>query len=506
LKAIVIGLDAASHHLIRKWIDRLPNLARLSNQGIHGILESVVPPSSIPAWQCFATGKGPAKIGNLGFIYIDRNLQIRHGSTTPDMRCIWDICSDAGLTVGVFNVPGTHPPYPVNGFMVAGFPVHLRESWSYPASLMKRLDSAIGGYEVDVPLTKPSEMRGGEVAFQVEVERLHRKSVKSAKLLIDWFHPDLFVMTLQGLDMIQHYFSHYMEDPRSRYTNTVRDWYVKMDKAVGEISQMVEEDTHVMVMSDHGSVPVSTSFHINEFLRSQGLLVGNHNGTETAANGGSYLKIRRFAMKHVPMSIIRTLYNLSPSFISDRFTVSAEMERVLRDLIQSIDWKRTLAFSTGGHGAAIYVNSAKNGHGESSALPTRSEIVRKVCNLLSELTDPISGEKVRPVFHLGEETFRGPHQTEAPDLVVELFERDQKIQVNPRLGSRRIWNTSAHFSATHVRDGFWALAGPHVRPGVELNASILDLAPTLLRLLGLEVAEDFDGHVLHPVFSQAGPG
>ena len=146
------------------------------------------------------------------------------------------------------------------------------------------------------------------------------------------------------------------------------------------------------------------------------------------------------------------------------------------------------------------MNSASNGG--SSPLATRSDIIRRVCNLLGELTDPISGEKVRPVFHFREKAFRGPHQDEAPDLIVELFERDQKIQINPRLGSRSIWNSSPHFSATHVREGFWALTGPQVRPEVELNASILDLAPTLLSLLNLEVTEDFDGHVLHTVFSQ----
>src|SRR5260370_39817092 len=348
-------------------------------------------------------------------------------------------------------------------------------------------------------------MRGGEAAFLKEVDRLHRKSVQSAKLLIDWFHPDVFVMTLQGLDMVQHHFVNYMEDPGSKYANIVRDWYVKMDKAVGEIGQMVGEDTHVMVLSDHGSVPVSTSFNINEFLKSQGLLTTNHNGSETVTNSNSYRRIREFAMKHVPVRMVKALYSLSPSFISDRFTVSAEMERVLRDLLENIDWKRTQAFSTGGHGAAIYVISVSNGNGGSSALPTRSETVRKICNLLSDLTDPISGEKGRPVFHFMEDAFRGPHQSEAPDIVAELFEGDEKIQVNPRLQSGEIWKSSAHFSATHVREGFWVLAGPQVSPGFELNASILDLTPTLLHLFGLKTAEEFDGQVLLPIFSQFAP-
>ena len=506
MRAIVIGLDAASPHLIEKWIDKLPNLKRLSQRGVHGVLESIVPPSSVPAWQCFATGKNPAKIGNLGFIYIGRDLQIKHGKTTPEMRCIWDICSQARLRVGVFNVPGTYPPYPVNGFMVSGFPIQPGKAWTYPTDLMKRLDSAVGGYEADVPLAKPSEMKGGEKAYLSEVERLHSKSVESAKLLLEWFQPDLFVMTLQGLDMVQHDFWHFMDDPLSHYSNVVQDWYVKMDEAIGKLTQAATEDTYVLVMSDHGSVPVAGSLYINEFLRSKGLLACNENGEERTKEKGSSRKIREFAIRHVPPRIIRTIYNHSPSFIANKLTISAEMERVLRDLVRSIDWKRTLAFSTGGHGAAIYVNSQPERPGELSASGAHSEIVSKICDLLSDLTDPVSGEKVRPVFHLGEKVFRGPYQSEAPDLCVELFEEGKKIQVNPRLGSRKIWSSSSHFVATHVRDGFWTLTGPQVRPGISQDAGILDLTPTLLSLMGLEGEDDFDGQILDSVISKTESG
>src|SRR6266567_2926023 len=461
---MIIGLDSASPQLIDKWIDRLPNLKRLSEQGVHGVLESIVPPSSVPAWQCFATGKNPAKIGNLGFIYIGRNLQIMHGKTTPDMGCIWDVCSQAGLRVGVFNVPGTYPPYPVNGFMVSGFPVQPGKAWSYPANLMKKLDSALGGYEADVPLAKPSEMKGGEKAYLSEVERLHWKSVESARLLLEW--------------------------------------YVKMDEAIGQLTQATQEDTYILVLSDHGSAPVSSTVYINEFLRSQGLLTWNHNGGDKARSDRSYRKIRQLAIKHVPPNIVRTLYNLSPSFISNKLTLSAEMERVLLDLVRSIDWTRTLAFSTGGHEAAIYVNSHRDRPAELSDPAARSAIVRKICSLMSDLTDPTSGEKVQSVFHLGEDVFRGPYQSESPDPCVELFERDEKIQVNPRLGSRNTWSTNSHFSATHVRDGFWALAGPQVKPGITQHAGILDLAPTLLSRLGMKVAEDSDGQILDSIFSE----
>ena len=500
MKAIVIGLDAASPRLIEKWMDKLPNLKRLSEQGVHGVLKSVVPPSSIPSWQCFATGKNPAKIGNLGFLYIDRDLKIKHGRTTPDMGCIWDICSRAGLKVGVFNVPGTQPPYRVNGFMVSGFPIHRGKAWAYPASLMKKLDSAVDGYDVDVPLAKPSKMKGGEKAYLMEVEKLHRKSVKSAKLLIEWSHPDLFVMTLQGLDMIQHHFWRFMDDPESEYANVVLDWYVKMDDAVGELTRGLPDDAYILVLSDHGSTTVSSTLYINELLKSQGLLT-SENGRSETRNGGFHKRVREFALKHVSPRTIRAIYRFSPEFISKQLTVSAEMERVLEDLVQNIDWNQTLAFSTGGHEAAIYVNSRPNAPKELLIPQTHSEVVRKLCDLLDNITDPASGKKVHPIFHHKQDVFQGRYQDEAPDLCVELFDGDKKVQVNPRLNSGRVWSSNPHFSAIHSRDGFWALAGPQVRQGLTLDASILDMAPTLSRLLSLGGGEDFDGHVVESAFS-----
>jgi hypothetical protein len=73
--------------------------------------------------------------------------------------------------------------------------------------------------------------------------------------------------------------------------------------------------------------------------------------------------------------------------------------------------------------------------------------------------------------------------------------------VNPRVGTKHLWSFSPHYSSIHTREGFWALAGPRIKEGVELDASILDMAPTLLRLLQIKVNTDFDGKVLDSVFN-----
>lgn len=443
----------------------------------------------MPAWQCFATGKNPAKIGVWGFLSIGRDHQLKFGKTTPEIGCFWDLCSAAGMRVGVFNVPGTYPPYPVNGFMIAGFPTPPGKVWAYPKSIMKRLDEAVDGYDIDVPLTKPSEMKGGESGYLAQVERLHAKSVEAAKHLISWYRPDVFFMTLQGLDLVQHDFTRYMDKPGSKHANVVRDWYVKLDQAIGELEKFSGPEI-LLAVSDHGSIPITTSFHVNEFLRSNGLLtvrssLGHKKDREI------YTSLRKIVLKTLPANTIRTIYRITPDFLAHRLTVSAQFERMLLNLIDSIDWDHTKAFSTGGPEAAIYLNY--DNPEVPKSVEGRAKVVEQLCEMFSQLTHPKTGEKIIPVFHLRENTFNGPFQGEAPDVCVELFARGEKIHIKINFTPEMLWSFSPHLSSEHVREGFWSIAGPGIKRGQQTGARLLDMAPTLLNLLGVRVPIDCDG-------------
>jgi predicted AlkP superfamily phosphohydrolase/phosphomutase len=496
MKELIIGVDAASPLLIRRWIDQLPHLRSIMENGVSGTLESVVPPSSVPAWQCFATGKNPARIGVFGFAYIGRDRILRHGRTTQDLGCFWDICSEKGLKVGVLNVPGTHPPYPVNGFMVSGFPAPPRSVWAYPKDIMKRLDSAVGGYRIDSPLTSPSELKGGEDEYLRQVEKMQASRIEAAKFLTKWFQPDIFFLTLQGVDMVQHDFWRYI-GTNSPYANTLLNQYRKTDDAIGELMRLGTQETNVLILSDHGSTRTSTSFYINKYLESQGLLVLRAQGKVKHA-GNTYSNLRKLLLKTVPPGLIATLYGMSPNFLSSRLTNSAKIERTLVEIVENVDWDRSTAFSTGGHEAAIYLTGAQD-RGTSLEAHDEPKAISKICNMISGLRHPVTGEKLRPVFHLKEKTFRGDYLDEAPDLCVELFAGEEKIQVNPKLGAKEIWSSKPHFSAIHTRNGFWAMSGPGVRGSLSQDASLLDLAPTLLSILGFEPPTDMDGRVLEEV-------
>jgi predicted AlkP superfamily phosphohydrolase/phosphomutase len=68
MKVAVIGLDCAEPSLVfDRWAADLPNLRRLADSGLSGRLESCMPPITVPAWSCMASGKDPGTLGVYGF-------------------------------------------------------------------------------------------------------------------------------------------------------------------------------------------------------------------------------------------------------------------------------------------------------------------------------------------------------------------------------------------------------------------------------------------------------
>jgi predicted AlkP superfamily phosphohydrolase/phosphomutase len=244
-------------------------------------------------------------------------------------------------------------------------------------------------------------------------------------------------------------------------------------------------------LSDHGSAPASAALFVNEYLAENGMLKTNDHVKQ---RGEVLTKFRSWLLRNLSPETIARVYKISPSFISKRLTLSGSIDRVLQNLVDNVNWDETACFSTGGHQAHFYITNQD----EDSA---RSALRDKLISIMSQLTDPASGQKIRPVFHLREDTFKGPFQDEAPDLCVELYSGNEKVQISPRLGTGKLWSMSPHFSSIHTREGFWALTGPNVRQALRLDAGLLDLAPTLLHLLGIDTSTDFDGKILDSAIS-----
>src|SRR5438552_10718553 len=67
-RVMLIGLDCAAPELVfDRWLDDLPNLKCLCQNGVHGLLRSCDPPITVPAWSVMMSSKSPGRLGVYGF-------------------------------------------------------------------------------------------------------------------------------------------------------------------------------------------------------------------------------------------------------------------------------------------------------------------------------------------------------------------------------------------------------------------------------------------------------
>lgn len=115
-RVIVVGIDGGTWTMIEPMMaaGELPNLKKLYDRGLHGILESRPPIISPVVWTTIFTGFGHAKHG------------VRDWKTSQSVNrkvsAIWEILRGK-KKVDVFNVPATWPPDPIDGAMLSGFPL-----------------------------------------------------------------------------------------------------------------------------------------------------------------------------------------------------------------------------------------------------------------------------------------------------------------------------------------------------------------------------------------------
>jgi hypothetical protein len=116
-RVIVLGIDGGTWTMIEPMMaaGQLPNLKKLYDSGLHGVLESRPPILSPVVWTTIFTGFGYTKHGVKDW----KTSQ----SVNRRVSAIWEILREKKMSVNVFNVPATWPPDPIPGVMLSGFPL-----------------------------------------------------------------------------------------------------------------------------------------------------------------------------------------------------------------------------------------------------------------------------------------------------------------------------------------------------------------------------------------------
>ena len=453
-KVFVIGLDCGEPSLVfDRWREHLPNLSRLMAGGTYGELTSSVPAITVPAWASMMSSKDPGQLGFYGFRNrADHSYERMNIATAAMVKAdrAWDILSRAGKQVVVHGVPQTYPVKPVNGCLISSFLTpSTRSEFTYPSELKHEIAGLVGGeYLLDVPNFR-TEDKGHLLSQVYHLADQHQQVILHLMQTKPW---DFFMHVDMGVDRIHHAFwkyfdeRHPLHEPGSPFENAIRDYYIHIDAQIGERLALLDDDTVVLVVSDHGGQPMMGGIAFNEWLKQEGYL----------------------ALEYQPDGIV-------------------PLEKC------EVDWSRTTAWGSGGYYARLFLN-VKGREPEGVIEPADYERVRdELAAKIAAITDP-EGNNIGSVAHKPEEIYHEVNNI-APDLIV--YFGNLRWRSVGSLGLNRIHtleNDTGPDDANHAQQGMYIYYDPkQPGQGSGTRRHLMDVAPTILELLGVPVPGDMQG-------------
>lgn len=455
-KAVVIGLDCAEPSLVfDRWRDELPTLKKLISQGVYGNLESCVPPITVPAWSCMASGRDPGTLGVYGFRnradHSYENLRIATNLEIQELR-VWERLAAAERDSIIVGVPQTFPiTRPPRGALVTCFLTPSTDSdYAWPPELKQEIASVVGEYMVDVAGFRTNDKRW----LLEQIYEMTRRRFALCRHLLARRPWELFWMVEMGTDRIHHGFWQFMDSQHHRYQagnefeHAIRDYYRFIDRQIGELLSAIDlTETLVAVVSDHGAKRMDGGFCFNDWLIREGLLV----------------------MK-------------TP--------VQARRKFEFRD----VDWTRTRAWGEGGYYGRLFINrTGRELQGIVAAEDyeaLRDQLIEKIESLRDHQGRPMGNRAYRP-----EQIYQSVKGV-PPDLIVifgDMHWRSVGTIGNPDVYTFE--NDTGPDDANHAQQGMYILSHPSLRTGRH-DASIYDIAPTLHAVLRLPPLENARGRSL----------
>lgn len=304
--------------------------------------------------------------------------------------------------------------------------------------------------------------RISEEAFLKQCDVVMRERDRMMRYELNQFDEGFFFCLFDTPDRIQHMFWRFREQEHPA-NQTFGDWsaekaqaieqsYRDCDLVVGEALRHADDDTLFLVLSDHGNNSFQRGVHLNTWLYENGFMTLKKGATPGDDAG---------------------------------------------DFFRSVDWDKTSAYALGLGG--IYLNlKDREGHGIVS--PDDAEQVKaSIINGLTGLPDPTRNQEAVRNVMARESVYKGPYVDEAPDLVVN-FAEGYRVSWETPLGGvpEGLFNDNTKkWAGDHMID-------PSLAPGVlfmnqsmrEGDASLMDMAPTILEALGVPKGPAMEGSAL----------
>jgi len=346
-------------------------------------------------------------------------------------------------------------------------PVKPCFSISSPEGFSRELADIIGGpyYTQGIPEdTKPlTEGVISDDAFIEMCDYIMGERERMLRHCLGKFTEGVFSFVIDTTDRIQHIFwrfedtNHPLYDKAGaqKYGGIIRDYYKRADRIIGEIMRgHVDENTLLLVLSDHGFTSFRKGVNINRWLIKNGYMKLREEPDPEDKEGGA--------------------------------------------LFRHVDWQRTGAYALGF--SSIYLNiKGREGSGLLQPGSEAEALAKKIAHDLQAFTDPASSDRVIKQVYAADALYTGQYRTAAPDLVIGF-----------NAGYRMSWQTAIggtpkallepnlkKWSGDHIVD-------PELVPGIFFsNHKIktaapegLDIAPTVLTALGISPPQEITGKSL----------
>jgi predicted AlkP superfamily phosphohydrolase/phosphomutase len=346
-------------------------------------------------------------------------------------------------------------------------PLPISTPDSFSADLAEKivLYRTLGWAEsADKPL---NEGRLDEAEFLYDSDRAmddREKIVLKSLERDDW---DLFVAAIETTDRVSHMMWRLI-DPRhpmydadlaAKYGDSIEKVYRRADDFVGRVRQKVPRDALFMVMSDHGFHSFRREVNLNTWLVENGYMVVHGQSQE------------------------KTLHDL---FGRGKF-------------FEGVDWSKTKAYAVGL--GQIYFNlKGRESKGIVSAGEEYRQLQEEIRAKLVTLVDPETGEKVFADVYRRDDIYRGEYLQMAPDLQVGFLD-GYRVGWQDTLGTIRravIENNNKKWSGDHCATATEISHGVFFsNRKIETDEpSIMDLAPSILKVFDAPIPADYDGKPL----------
>jgi predicted AlkP superfamily phosphohydrolase/phosphomutase len=477
-KVFLLGLDGATFDIIVPMVrnGELPNIEKLMQNGSYGNLTSIEPMLSPTLWTTILTGKKVEKHGIKDYtVQVEGQYQqVPVGSGERKSLAIWNITSIGNKTSAFLAFWASHPAEKVNGIIITDrFSEKDIKNAYYPPSIqdevkpyidisdeeIDKLTQRFTNFPFDKDFKDKYEPRTDNFEKNKYVYllrhhlRLDLAMFRTGAYIVERYAPDVVGIYIKGIDGVSHLFWKYMdpltpqarydnitEEDRQYFRNVITEYYRWVDEMIGLIMPVLE-GYQIIIVSDHGfgPMPDRTNYDMNALLTEMGL----------ARFDKGELILKESVVYSLPA-----------------------------------DWsnKRNLRLNIAGREKGGIVKSGET-----------QNILKKICDSLSS----IKAEDGRKLFTKVES--KGVQFGKGADIEIE-FNTDIKPTDIVIIGDKKVgadrFIVSSGLSGDHRINGIIIMNGSSIKRTIIENASVVDVTPTILALLGFPVGEDMDGKVL----------